>query len=54
MTAGDPEVGTGVSPEASGLAGDPSERCAWDLARFVLLDIDLKRKEYVIMLLAGG
>ena len=32
-------------PEVSGLAGDHSERCAWDLARSVSLDADLKRKE---------
>ena len=37
----------------SGLAGDHSKRCAWDLARFVSLDAELKQKE-VIVLLAGG
>ena len=33
-------------PEVSGLAGDHSGHCARDLARFVFLDVDLKRKEY--------
>ena len=37
----------------SGLEGDHSKRCGWDLARSVSLDAELKRNE-VIMLLAGG
>ena len=28
-----------------GLAGDQSERCVWELARFGSLDGDLKQKE---------
>ena len=43
--AGDPGVGVGHFPEVSGLAGDHSACCVWDLARFVSLDVDLKQKE---------
>ena len=31
--------------EVPGLAGDHSEHCAWDLGRFVSLDVTLKWKE---------
>jgi len=43
-------------PEVSGLAGDHSERCAWDLAGSVSPGVDLERKEdcYYRILLAGG
>ena len=42
--------------EVSGLAGDHCQRCAWDLAKFVSPDVDLKRNEdcYYSTLLAGG
>ena len=33
-------------PEVSGLAVDHSGHCVQDLARFVLLDVDLKGKEH--------
>ena len=56
MVAGDPEVGQVYFPEVSGLVGDHSERCAWDLARSVMPDVDLKQKEDCCyrMLLVGG
>ena len=44
-------LGQGHFSEVLGLAGDHSKRCAWDLTKFVSLDVDLKR--IVIMWLAG-